>query len=147
MIGKEHPDDLGGDRLRGRREPMEPTEPTQPTEHRVEVSCRSCGAQILFGPLQRTARCPYCDSPSVVDRPATENRPGPVFGLGFAVTRDEAARRMRRWIRGRRMGPFGLKGRSAEKVKGVYVPAMRRKMAEWSRTRKTSLTRGDWKLW
>ncbi len=92
-------------------------------EQRVEVACRSCGAQILFEPLQRTARCPYCDSPSVVDRPATENRPDPVFGLGFAVTRDEAARRMRRWIRGRKMGPFGLKGRSAERVKGVYLPA------------------------
>jgi hypothetical protein len=95
----------------------------EPTQQRVEVSCRSCGAQILFEPLQRTARCPYCDSPSVVDRPATEDRPDPVFGLGFAVTRDEATRRMRRWIRGRRMGPFGLKGRSADKVKGVYLPA------------------------
>jgi hypothetical protein len=93
------------------------------TQQRVEVSCRSCGAQILFEPLQRTARCPYCDSPSVVDRPATEDRPDPVFGLGFAVTRDEAARRMRRWIRRRKMGPFGLQGRSAEKVKGVYLPA------------------------
>ena len=97
--------------------------PLASTEQRIEVSCRSCGAQILFEPLQRTARCPYCDSPSVVDRPATEDRPDPVFGVGFVVTRDEAARRMRRWIRRRRMGPFGLRGRSAEKVKGVYLPA------------------------
>ena len=91
-------------------------------EPRVEVSCRSCGAEILFEPLQRTARCPYCDSPSVVDRPETVDRPDPVFGLGFAVARDEAARRMRRWIRARKMAPFGLKDEAAEKVKGVYLP-------------------------
>ena len=95
----------------------------EPTDQRIEVSCRSCGAQILFEPLQRTARCPYCDSPSVVDRPITEDRPDPVFGLGFAVTRDDASLRMRRWIRGRKMGPFGLKDRSAERVRGVYLPA------------------------
>lgn len=95
----------------------------EPQPQRVEVSCRSCGAQILFEPLQRTARCPYCDSPSVVDRPVTEDRPDPVFGLGFVLSREEAARRMRRWIRGRRMAPFGLRGRSAEKVRGVYLPA------------------------
>lgn len=93
------------------------------TDQRVEVSCRSCGAQIHFEPLQRTARCPYCDSPSVVDRPVTEDRPDPVFGLGFAVTREDAARGMRRWVRGRWMAPFGLKDRSAEKVKGIYLPA------------------------
>jgi hypothetical protein len=59
----------------------------------------------------------------VVDRPVTEDRPDPVFGLGFVVTRDDAARRMRRWIRGRRMAPFGLKDRPAEEVRGVYLPA------------------------
>jgi hypothetical protein len=95
----------------------------EPLHQRVEVSCRSCGARILFEPLQRTTRCPYCDSPSVVDRPVTEDRPDPVFGFGFVLSRDEAARRMRRWIRGRRMAPFGLKDRSAENVKGVYLPA------------------------
>jgi len=92
------------------------------TEQRVRASCRSCGAEILFESLQRTARCPYCDSPSVVDRPETPDRPDPVFGLGFAVTHEEATRRMRRWIRGRKMGPFGLKDRAAEKVKGIYLP-------------------------
>jgi hypothetical protein len=92
------------------------------TDQRVEVSCRSCGAEILFEPLQRTTRCPYCDSPSVVDRPETPDRPDPIFGLGFAVTRDEATHRMQRWIRARKMAPFGLKGKTAEKVKGVYLP-------------------------
>jgi DNA-directed RNA polymerase subunit RPC12/RpoP len=89
---------------------------------RVEVSCRSCGATILFEEDQRSVRCPYCDSPSVVDRPETKDRPDPVFALGFAVARDDAASRMRRWIRRRRMGPFGLKNATAENVRGVYLP-------------------------
>jgi DNA-directed RNA polymerase subunit RPC12/RpoP len=89
---------------------------------RVEISCRSCGATILFEEDQRSVRCPYCDSPSVVDRPVTADRPDPVFAVGFSVTRDDAAARMRGWIRGRRMGPFGLKGKTAENVRGVYLP-------------------------
>ena len=91
-------------------------------DQRIEVSCRSCGAQILFGALERTANCPYCDSPSVVDRPASPDRPDPVFALGFTITRAEAARRMLRWIRRRKMAPFGLKGKTAERVRGVYLP-------------------------
>jgi hypothetical protein len=89
---------------------------------RVEVSCRSCGATLLFEETERSIRCPYCDSPSVVDRPATPDRPDPVFALGFAISRDDAAARMRRWIQGRRMGPFGLKKKTAENVRGVYLP-------------------------
>ena len=92
------------------------------TDQRIEVSCRSCGAQIFFEALERTAHCPYCDSPSVVDRPASRDRPDPVFALGFAITRDDAARRMLRWIRRRKMAPFGLKGKTAEHVRGVYLP-------------------------
>jgi hypothetical protein len=92
------------------------------TKQRIEVSCRSCGAQIFFEALERTAHCPYCDSPSVVDRPASPDRPDPVFALGFAITRDDAARRMLRWIRRRKMAPFGLKGKTAEHVRGVYLP-------------------------
>ena len=57
-----------------------------------------------------------------MDRPATKDRPDPVFALGFAVARDDAAARMRRWIKGRRMAPFGLKGKTAEGVRGVYLP-------------------------
>ena len=42
---------------------------------KIEISCESCGARVVVEPLERTSRCPYCDSPSVVDRPATEDRP------------------------------------------------------------------------
>ena len=51
----------------------------------IELACESCGARILIEPLMRTATCPYCDSPSVVDRPESPGRPDPVFAVGFAV--------------------------------------------------------------
>jgi len=89
---------------------------------RLEVSCESCGATLLVEPLQRTARCPYCDSPSVVDRPATPDRPDPEFALGFTIDREEARRRVRRWISRRRMGPFGLARAPTERIEAVYLP-------------------------
>jgi len=97
---------------------MEPT--TAVTQ--IEVSCESCGAKIVLEPQQRTARCPYCDSPSVVDRQATTDRPDPVFVVGFAVDRKQATRRMRKWIGRKRLAPSRLKGKTADKVTGIYLP-------------------------
>ena len=91
-------------------------------DQRVEVSCRSCGARIFFEALERTASCPYCDSPSVVDRPTSPDRPDPVFALGFAITRQDATARVQRWIGRKKMAPSGLKGKTAERVRGVYLP-------------------------
>ena len=88
----------------------------------IEVSCESCGAKIVLEPLLRTARCPYCDSPSVVDRQATADRPDPVFVVGFAIDRERAARRMRKWIGRKRLAPSGLKGKTADRVAGIYLP-------------------------
>jgi len=89
----------------------------------IEISCESCGAKIVLDPLLRTARCPYCDSPSVVDRQATMDRPDPVFVIGFAVDRKRAARRMRKWIGRKRLAPSRLKGKTADRVTGIYLPA------------------------
>ncbi len=89
----------------------------------IEVSCESCGAKVVLDPLLRTARCPYCDSPSVVDRPATTDRPDPVFVIGFAVDRKQAARRMRTWIGRKKLAPSRLKGKTAARVTGIYLPA------------------------
>ena len=91
-------------------------------EH-FEISCESCGAKVIVEPLQRTSRCPYCDSPSVVDRPATEDRPDPVFAIGFSVERKRAEGLVRAFLRRKKLAPFGLERAAAEKVQGVYVPA------------------------
>lgn len=92
-------------------------------DKKVEVACESCGAKIVVGPLQRTSRCPYCDSPSVIDRPATVDRPDPVFAIGFAVDRRRAEGLVRSFLKRKKMGPFGLARAAPEKVEGVYVPS------------------------
>ena len=51
----------------------------------LELSCESCGARLVVEPTHRTVRCPYCDSPSVIDRPVTADRPDPVYAIGFAI--------------------------------------------------------------
>ena len=89
---------------------------------KIEISCESCGARVVVEPLERTSRCPYCDSPSVVDRPATEDRPDPVFAIGFSVERKRAESLVRAFLRRKRLAPFGLERAAAEKVQGVYVP-------------------------
>ena len=89
---------------------------------RHEIACRACGAKILFEPLHRTVRCPYCDSPSVIDRPATPDRPDPAFVVGFSVDRNKATHQMRRFIARKKLAPPGLRGKTAERVSGVYLP-------------------------
>lgn len=89
----------------------------------LEISCESCGAKVLIDALMRTARCPYCDSPSVVDRPASPDRPDPTFTIPFTVDRERAAKGIRQWIRGKRMAPRALRDARAEQVRGIYLPA------------------------
>lgn len=88
----------------------------------LQVECRSCGAQITFASGERSATCPYCDSPAVVDRPETPDRPDPDFAIGFAITEDQAGRALRAWLSRRRLAPRALKRAAAERVRGAYVP-------------------------
>ena len=89
---------------------------------KLEISCGSCGAKIVVEPVQRTSRCLYCDSPAVIDRPATTDRPDPVFAIGFSVDRQGALARVREFLRRRKLAPKGLRRAVAEKVRGVYAP-------------------------
>jgi rubrerythrin len=88
----------------------------------LELSCRSCGAKLVVEANRSTARCPYCDSPSVIDRPATTDRPDPVFAIGFAVDRAATRRLLRDYLRGKRWAPQALRRAAAHHVEGVYVP-------------------------
>lgn len=88
----------------------------------LELSCESCGAKLAVGPAHRTVRCPYCDSPSVIDRPATPDRPDPVFAIGFAVDHNRARSLLRTYLRHRRWAPQALRLATAERVEGIYLP-------------------------
>ncbi len=93
------------------------------SSERLEVVCSSCGARLVVGPEARTARCAYCDSPYVVDRRASADRPDPVFAIPFTVGADDAATRLRRWLERRHWAPSALRRAAADRVRGVYLPA------------------------
>jgi len=89
-----------------------------------EIRCESCGASLTVDAHIRATRCPYCDSPQVVDRPATVDRPDPTYVLGFEIDRDSAMKSVAGWIRSR--GVFvdpRFKRSAPDKTEGVYLPA------------------------
>lgn len=90
----------------------------------VEVQCESCGVHLSVEEGMRTATCPYCDSPYVVERPVSPDRPDPEFTLAFVVDRERAVETVRGWASS--SGLFvhsGVKSAPVEKTRGVYLPA------------------------
>lgn len=93
-------------------------------DEQLEISCQSCGANLVVEANLRTAECPYCASPSIVERPPTHDRPQPTFVVGFVVNQEAAASAVQQWIRTR--GFFArsdFKAAAAECTRGVYLPA------------------------
>lgn len=85
--------------------------------------CDECGAALRFEGV-RTSKCPYCASPSVLERPARDDLPNPEFVVAFVLNKEAAHDKARAWQRSR--GPFthgGIKQAALEDVRGVYVPA------------------------
>lgn len=90
----------------------------------MDLECQSCGAKLVVAPELRTAECPYCASPSVVERPHTPDRPTPTFVLGFSLAREQAGERAREWLRTRHpWAPSRLKHATLQELRGLYVPA------------------------
>ena len=90
----------------------------------MNLRCQSCGADLVVAEELRTTVCPYCAAPSVVERPASVDRPAPTFALGFAMTQPSAAERVKHWLRTRHpWSHSGLKRAPLQDVRGVYVPA------------------------
>ena len=103
---------------------MATTEDTAAAPSALEIDCRTCGARMVVEEHLKTAQCPYCDSPSVIERPPAPDRPAPVFVLGFVVDRERAMRLAKRWLQTR--GVFARSGLSQavpRNVRGIYVPA------------------------
>jgi hypothetical protein len=91
----------------------------------VELSifaCQQCGAELHMDG-QRTASCPYCACPSVVERPAAADRPNPVFVLTFAAGDELPKQALARWV-GRQsiFADSALRRARVEDLKGIYVP-------------------------
>lgn len=100
------------------------TDATLSTDRQLEIACQSCGATLVVESHMRTAQCPYCASPSIVERPPSENRPDPTFIVGFVVDHERAADAVLKWIRKSHMFARSDFKKAAPKLtRGVYVPA------------------------
>jgi len=87
------------------------------------VACRECGAALEVAPELRTARCPYCASTSIVERPPSRDRPRPTFVVGFVLDKKHAEDALRRWTRSRWFAHSGYARAAIDAMRGVYVPA------------------------
>ena len=89
----------------------------------MRFECGQCGAALAFHRV-RTEVCPYCASPSFLERPASSDQPDPAFCLAFTGDAAWAKTRLQRWI-GRRMivADPALRRAEVEEIRGVYLPA------------------------
>jgi hypothetical protein len=87
------------------------------------LACETCGAALVVG-NHRTAACPYCASPSVVERPATADRPNPAFVITFGAGDELPRRALASWVRSQSIfADSALSRAKVEDLKGIYVPA------------------------
>lgn len=89
-----------------------------------QVECRQCGASMRLPVTSRTAVCPYCAAPSVVERPRGSGAVDPTFALGFVFEGGHARELVQRWAWSQ--GFFrepGVRRAKVEDVRGVYLPA------------------------
>ncbi|HET9450977.1 MAG TPA: hypothetical protein VFO83_08855 [Aggregicoccus sp.] len=90
----------------------------------MNLLCRNCGAQLQLEPQLRTATCPYCASPSVVEQPPSAERPAVEYVLGLAQPEAEVRARVAHWLRRRSLfAHSGVKRATVQELKGLYVPA------------------------
>lgn len=89
----------------------------------THLACESCGAALELDEAQRSTICPFCASPSVVERPATRDRPTPRFAIGFAIPREHAQSSVRAWAREGLFRHSGLDAADIAELRGAYVPA------------------------
>jgi predicted RNA-binding Zn-ribbon protein involved in translation (DUF1610 family) len=86
----------------------------------VSVHCKGCGAQLTA--TQRATRCPFCDSPLVLDDEALEALE-PHGILPFHIDDTAARERVHSWIADHRFATTAfVSGAKVGELVGVYVP-------------------------
>lgn len=89
----------------------------------MTFACGQCGAALAFDGV-RTASCPYCASPSFVERPPAAGQPEPRFVVTFTTDAAGARRSLHRWLGSRSwFADPALRRARVEDLRGIYVPA------------------------
>lgn len=94
-----------------------------PTQANPTLKCDACAAEVERPPNVTSLSCPFCGSP-IVARDLCPTRIKPSALLPFAISRQDAIERYRRWIHGLWFAPSALKrfARQDEPIVGLYCP-------------------------
>lgn len=87
------------------------------------VSCPSCGAKVEFQGADHAARCPFCDTPVVVDT-GESRRLKPQALVPFQLDEKQAREALIAWLGRLWFAPNGLQQytRAGRALSGIYVP-------------------------
>lgn len=88
------------------------------------IKCESCGATSTIEPQIRSALCPYCSRPLVVENAKDEDIIQPSLLLPFKITKEHARDAFKKWINKLWFAPNKLKKATLnfDHFKGVYIP-------------------------
>lgn len=88
------------------------------------VNCTNCGATTSVDPKLKSATCPYCVTPLVIESNHAEEVILPGGILPFKLNKDEAKHKFKAWLKGLWFAPNDLKKAShdMERFKSVYIP-------------------------
>ena len=101
-----------------------PGDATKTLPNSLEISCQSCGSTLLVESQMLSAICPYCASPSVIQRPPSEDLPSPSFTIGFVIEHQRATDLVKQWIGSSHFFVRSdFKRAVPELTRGVYAPA------------------------
>ncbi len=87
------------------------------------VTCPNCSAQTELDETNQADRCPFCDTPVVVDT-GTHRHIKPTALLSFTLEEREARAEMTKWLGGLWFAPNSLMeyARKGRRMNGIYVP-------------------------
>ena len=87
------------------------------------IQCSTCGATVNVGQGERTTKCAFCGSQTVLQVQTNEAAIRPESLVPFAITREAANKRFGDWLSGLWFRPSDLKKMArVQEMGGVYVP-------------------------
>jgi len=90
---------------------------------RRALHCENCGATTTFAPGQVAGKCAFCGSSKVVEQGSAANLIRPESLVPFAIPREDAQERFRKWISSLWFRPNDLKhAAQLGTISGAYLP-------------------------
>jgi DNA-directed RNA polymerase subunit RPC12/RpoP len=87
------------------------------------IQCNTCGATVNVGQGERTTKCAFCGSQTVLQVQTNEAAIRPESLVPFAIAREAANERFGAWLAGLWFRPSNLKKMAkVQEMGGVYVP-------------------------